>query len=181
MKILISRKSNAADKILSLLRSAVSDGTLVEIPPLALVGINVHGAGDLVPVRLNPGFVIMTSCRSLATIALSVCLLVQFFQSGEAYRPLNHACCVKYTRRPLPFRLIKGYVVQSSLEVCRIDAIIFVTMKNHKVCASPEDDWVKTAIFCLSEKIDGMTNSGEVDDPLNRECRALKMVNGSTT
>lgn len=41
--------------------------------------------------------------------------------------PLNHACCVKYTKKPLPFGLIKGYIEQSSREVCRIDAIMWVT------------------------------------------------------
>lgn len=38
--------------------------------------------------------------------------------------PLNYACCVKYTRTPLPFKLIKGFIEQSSREVCRIDAIM---------------------------------------------------------
>nr|XP_023674322.1 C-C motif chemokine 20-like [Paramormyrops kingsleyae]XP_023674323.1 C-C motif chemokine 20-like [Paramormyrops kingsleyae] len=123
----------------------------------------------------------MTCCRSLVTVALSFCLLAEVPQSSEAYRPVNHACCVKYTRRPLPFRLIKGYMVQSSLEVCRMDAIIFVTMRNQKVCASPEHDWVKTTISCLSEKVDVLTNSGAPEDPSYRECWALKMINGSAT
>lgn len=38
--------------------------------------------------------------------------------------PLNHACCVKYTRTPLDFNVIKGFAEQSSREVCRIDAIM---------------------------------------------------------
>lgn len=38
--------------------------------------------------------------------------------------PLTHACCVKYTRTPLDFKLIKGFAEQSSREVCRIDAIM---------------------------------------------------------
>ncbi|XP_051737436.1 C-C motif chemokine 20 [Ctenopharyngodon idella] len=72
--------------------------------------------------------------------------------------PLNYACCVKYTRTPLPFKLIKGFIEQSSLEVCRIDAIIFFTKNNKKVCASVEDQWVRAALARLRSKIDKLTD-----------------------
>nr|AXF84126.1 chemokine ligand 20a [Ctenopharyngodon idella] len=60
--------------------------------------------------------------------------------------PLNYACCVKYTRTPLPFKLIKGFIEQSSLE------------NNKKVCASVEDQWVRAALARLRSKIDKLTD-----------------------
>ncbi|KAA0718794.1 Testis-specific serine/threonine-protein kinase 5 [Triplophysa tibetana] len=78
---------------------------------------------------------------------------VLFGVRGSTYGPLNHACCVKYTRKPLPFGLIKGYIEQSSLEVCRIDAIIFFTKHNKKVCASVKDEWVRETLARLSRVI----------------------------
>ncbi|KAI4891432.1 hypothetical protein NFI96_018615 [Prochilodus magdalenae] len=67
----------------------------------------------------------------------------------DTYGPLNHACCVQYTRNPVAFNLIKGYIEQSSRDVCRIDAIIFLTKHNRKVCATPTDDWVRRALARL--------------------------------
>uniref|UniRef100_A0A672SI83 Chemokine interleukin-8-like domain-containing protein n=1 Tax=Sinocyclocheilus grahami TaxID=75366 RepID=A0A672SI83_SINGR len=74
--------------------------------------------------------------------------------------PLNYACCVKYTRNPLPFGAIKGFIEQSSREVCRIDAIIFFTKNNRKVCASVGDQWVRAALARLRSKITKLTVKG---------------------
>ncbi|XP_067308565.1 C-C motif chemokine 20 [Pseudorasbora parva] len=94
----------------------------------------------------------------ITVIVLSSILLSLFPHTPAAYGPLNYACCVKYTRNPLPFGVIKGFIEQSSREVCRIDAIIFFTKNNKKVCASVEDQWVKTALARLRTKIAKMTD-----------------------
>ncbi|TRY99691.1 hypothetical protein DNTS_029431 [Danionella cerebrum] len=91
---------------------------------------------------------------SLAAITLVSSVLLNLFpQTPEAYGPLNFACCVKYTRKPVPFAVIKGFIEQSSIEVCRIDAIIFFTRNNKKICASVRDRWVKAALGRLRSKI----------------------------
>ncbi|KAI7809924.1 C-C motif chemokine 20 [Triplophysa rosa] len=95
---------------------------------------------------------------SVVIVALISSLLVSFLPQTQAYGPLNYACCVKYTRNPLPFGLIKGYIEQSSREVCRIDAIIFFTKHNKKVCASVKDEWVRAALARLSTKINKITH-----------------------
>ncbi|XP_053486064.1 C-C motif chemokine 20 isoform X1 [Ictalurus furcatus] len=71
--------------------------------------------------------------------------------------PLKHACCVKYTRTPVNFNQIKGFAEQSSREVCRIDAIIFLTKRNQKVCASAKDEWVRNILARLSSKMKKMS------------------------
>ncbi|XP_036410700.1 C-C motif chemokine 20 [Megalops cyprinoides] len=88
-----------------------------------------------------------------ALLLLLACLLSMLSHTATAYGPLNHACCVKYTVKPLPFSTIKGFIEQSSREVCRIDAIIFYTVRNKKVCASAKDEWVKAHLTRLSAKL----------------------------
>ncbi|KAM9501487.1 C-C motif chemokine 20 [Clarias gariepinus] len=100
----------------------------------------------------------MMSLKGLVTIvSAGVWLLCMFCQQTDAYGPMNHACCVKYTRTPLDFKVIKGFAEQSSREVCRIDAIIFITKRNKKVCASAHDDWVRNILKRLSNKMKQMS------------------------
>uniref|UniRef100_A0A8C2IU39 Chemokine interleukin-8-like domain-containing protein n=1 Tax=Cyprinus carpio TaxID=7962 RepID=A0A8C2IU39_CYPCA len=100
----------------------------------------------------------MRCVMSLLTITLISSILLSLFpQTPAAYGPLNYACCVKYTRNPLPFGVIKGFIEQSSREVCRIDAIIFFTKNKKKVCASVEDQWVRAALAHLRSKITKLT------------------------
>ncbi|XP_055059128.2 C-C motif chemokine 20 [Misgurnus anguillicaudatus] len=97
---------------------------------------------------------------SVVTVALiSSLLLCLFPQTPAAYGPMNYACCVKYTREPLPFSWIKGYIEQSSREVCRMDAIIFFTKHKKKVCASINDNWVKEILYRLSSKMNKKTRT----------------------
>ncbi|XP_026887445.2 C-C motif chemokine 20 [Electrophorus electricus] len=94
------------------------------------------------------------SLRILVTVtAVGFWVLCTLCPTPAAYGPLNHACCVKYTRTPLAFRVIKGYYEQDPREVCRISAIVFFTKRNKKVCASTEDEWVKIILKRLSDKM----------------------------
>ncbi|XP_005171405.2 C-C motif chemokine 20 [Danio rerio] len=100
---------------------------------------------------------------SLVSITLiSIVFLSLLPHTPKAYGPLNYACCVKYTRTPLPFGVIAGFIEQSSLEVCRIDAIIFITQKNKKICASIEDQWVRAALAHLRSKIAKLENKASL-------------------
>ncbi|KAF4117591.1 C-C motif chemokine 20 [Onychostoma macrolepis] len=100
----------------------------------------------------------MRCIMSLFTITLISSVLLSLFpHTPAAYGPLNYACCVKYTHNPLPFGVIKGFVEQKSIEVCRIDAIIFLTKNNKKVCASIKDQWVRAALARLRSKIEKLT------------------------
>ncbi|MGH0163548.1 UNVERIFIED_CONTAM: hypothetical protein FKN15_045984 [Acipenser sinensis] len=67
--------------------------------------------------------------------------------------PHKYDCCINYTQKPVPIRFIKGYMEQSSLTVCSIDAIIFLTVQDKKVCASSKDAWVKSAMRRLSYRL----------------------------
>ncbi|KAJ8270384.1 hypothetical protein GJAV_G00113820 [Gymnothorax javanicus] len=100
--------------------------------------------------------------RNLIVAVLLGSLLSISRQSTSAFGPMNHACCVKYTVKPLPFNSIKGYVEQSSKEICRIDAIIFYTVRDKKVCASAKDRWVKQYLLLLSNKLKTLVADGDI-------------------
>ncbi|XP_070775616.1 C-C motif chemokine 17-like [Enoplosus armatus] len=70
------------------------------------------------------------------------------------------ACCTRYNRKPVPFQRIKGYREQTTTENCRIEAIIFYTVKKNEVCATRKDEWVRKTLEFLSSKLKKMSKAG---------------------
>ncbi|XP_069755197.1 C-C motif chemokine 20-like [Narcine bancroftii] len=66
--------------------------------------------------------------------------------------PIN--CCLAYSRKLLPVRLIRGYVRQFSNELCEINAVIkFYTRRRRSICANPEDKWVAHQGFLMDKDV----------------------------
>lgn len=61
-------------------------------------------------------------------------------------------CCIAHFKTPIPVAVFKRFTIQSSGEMCEIDAIIFSTFKGRKVCTDPKDAWVKRAMRFLRKK-----------------------------
>ncbi|XP_062848977.1 C-C motif chemokine 20 [Trichomycterus rosablanca] len=100
--------------------------------------------------------------KGLAVLIFAGCWLMSTFAPlTDAYGPINYSCCKRYTRTPLPVGKIKGFALQSAQEVCRIDAVIFLTEENRKICASGQHEWVKRALKHLRSKIGKMTEQKE--------------------
>ncbi|KAK6478528.1 C-C motif chemokine 20-like [Huso huso] len=94
------------------------------------------------------------SNRSLLTyVLISSFILSILIDQASAFGPHKYDCCINYTRKPVPIGFIKGYMEQSSLKVCRIDAIIFLTVEDKKVCANSKDAWVKSTMRRLSYRL----------------------------
>ncbi|XP_078266117.1 C-C motif chemokine 20-like [Rhinoraja longicauda] len=93
--------------------------------------------------------------RLLPAVMLSLIVLniVGNTLSAAAYRD----CCLAYSKKQLPQKLISGYVEQKSNEICEIDAIIFYTVRGRVVCADPGHHWVKKALHFLSKKLKKMS------------------------
>ncbi|XP_069562370.1 C-C motif chemokine 19-like [Brachyistius frenatus] len=70
---------------------------------------------------------------------------------------VSRDCCSRYSRRPVPFQHIMGYIEQTIKENCRIEAIIFYTVKNIEVCATRKDKWVRRTLELLSLKLKKMS------------------------
>ncbi|XP_038126821.1 C-C motif chemokine 14-like isoform X4 [Cyprinodon tularosa] len=62
-------------------------------------------------------------------------------------------CCKRYDDIVVNIRHIRAYKEQSKQGDC-IKAIIFYTTSNHKVCANPEDEWVKDTLKRLKPPLE---------------------------
>ncbi|KAJ8011593.1 hypothetical protein DPEC_G00059860 [Dallia pectoralis] len=80
-------------------------------------------------------------------IALLVVLAVGLFANSEAQK----GCCTRYSIGRMPIDRIRGYSIQTIKNHCNIDAIIFHTIQQRKVCVDPAKDWVMVYIRNLRE------------------------------
>uniref|UniRef100_UPI00398E3627 C-C motif chemokine 20-like n=1 Tax=Pristiophorus japonicus TaxID=55135 RepID=UPI00398E3627 len=95
----------------------------------------------------------MTALRNVVVAALFSVLVLNMLSDSVSASD----CCLRYSMKRLPFKLISGYVEQQSNEICDIDAIIFYTVGGRAVCANPETRWVKLALKLLSKKLEEMS------------------------
>ncbi|XP_038574140.1 C-C motif chemokine 21b isoform X2 [Micropterus salmoides] len=90
---------------------------------------------------------------------------------------MGKACCTRYNRKPVPFQRIKGYREQTTTENCRIEAIIFYTVKKIEICATQKDEWVRKTLELLSSKLKKMSKA----DSVAGETKMRKSVTSSFT
>ncbi|KAM6290000.1 C-C motif chemokine 21 [Aegotheles albertisi] len=48
-------------------------------------------------------------------------------------------CCLKHSPKVIPRNFVKSYTLQGPESGCLLRAVVFITKKNKKVCASPTD------------------------------------------
>ncbi|XP_005526466.1 PREDICTED: C-C motif chemokine 5-like [Pseudopodoces humilis] len=83
------------------------------------------------------------------TVLLLVMLLTLSPCSDAApYAPTE--CCFDYVKGPLRLDNLVGFY--STPRECFFPAIVFETKKGAKVCANPEENWVKRAVRTLIKK-----------------------------
>ncbi|OCT81169.1 C-C motif chemokine 20 [Xenopus laevis] len=74
----------------------------------------------------------------------------------------DYDCCTSYRQKKIPQKIIKGFYIQKSSEVCDLDAIVFevayksqinrkVSIKS-RLCADPKEKWVQSRIEELKNK-----------------------------
>ncbi|XP_072852107.2 C-C motif chemokine 20-like [Pogona vitticeps] len=100
---------------------------------------------------------IMTGLYQKTTALIILMGLLLLLSTGEAEK--NRDCCLSYTKKPLPKRIIRGYMEQLSGEVCDINAVIFYTKNGFRACANPKDMWVQKHLRWLSGKLKRMSHS----------------------
>ncbi|CAN9503381.1 unnamed protein product [Ophioblennius macclurei] len=98
---------------------------------------------------------------SLAAVLFCFTLGIKGWSSGAGVR-----CCVRYTRKPVPFKFIRGYAEQKVEHNCRIEAIILITAKR-RICADEKDEWVQKILSKISEMLaqKTRTNSSSTEEP----------------
>ncbi|XP_073347603.1 C-C motif chemokine 20-like [Pagrus major] len=112
--------------------------------------------------------------RGVMSVAVLVCFILGLLSPASTARSTNgRACCTTYNRKPIPFQRIKGYREQTTIENCRINAIIFYTVRKIQICATREDEWVRKILDLLSSKLKKMSKAG----PAAGEAQKKKTVN----
>ncbi|KAI4881428.1 hypothetical protein NFI96_014468, partial [Prochilodus magdalenae] len=83
----------------------------------------------------------------LPTVLVLMCVWVSLGEAGPV------KCCTSFSPNPfLPLNRLMHVSLQDATTVCRLNAVIFTTVKNRKICADPEASWVKNAISYLKNK-----------------------------
>ncbi|XP_072790558.1 C-C motif chemokine 5-like [Taeniopygia guttata] len=59
-------------------------------------------------------------------------------------------CCFDYVKGVLRLEILVGFY--STSKECFLPAIVFDTKKKAKICANPEEKWVKRAVRVLLKK-----------------------------
>ncbi|KAK1168640.1 C-C motif chemokine 20-like [Acipenser oxyrinchus oxyrinchus] len=86
----------------------------------------------------------------LAVLALTLVLIS--YNTADAFFAGPGSCCISYSTNMIHLRAIRRYTKQESTGLCNIDAIIFHTRRNLKICADPRVKWVKRLINRLSKR-----------------------------
>ncbi|XP_034039420.1 C-C motif chemokine 20-like isoform X2 [Thalassophryne amazonica] len=92
----------------------------------------------------------------ITVTTILLCFILGLLDSSACSRT-GAACCTRYSRKPVPFQRIKGYREQSGHEKCRLNAIIFYTVKKNEICATRKDEWVRRTLDLLSSKLKKMS------------------------
>uniref|UniRef100_A0A8C6X1Y4 C-C motif chemokine n=1 Tax=Naja naja TaxID=35670 RepID=A0A8C6X1Y4_NAJNA len=58
-------------------------------------------------------------------------------------------CCFNYIKRPIPQRNLRSFEHTSAR--CSMQAVVFITHVNRKMCADPNEQWVQDRVKYLSQ------------------------------
>ncbi|KAM6989296.1 C-C motif chemokine 20-like [Tautogolabrus adspersus] len=105
----------------------------------------------------------------ISMIVVLFCITLGLVSPTQAAQDSQKAkiCCTTFNRKPIPFRLITGYKEISRKENCRMEAIIFYTIRKQEICATQRDKWVRRLLDLLSLKLKKLANEGQTQTKKN--------------
>ncbi|XP_003468760.3 cytokine SCM-1 beta [Cavia porcellus] len=86
--------------------------------------------------------------RLLVLAILGACCLAACTVEGVGSEVPERSVCVSLTTQRLPVNRIKTYTIKEG----SMKAVIFITKRGFKICANPEDSWVKAAVRTIGGK-----------------------------
>ncbi|KAF4088665.1 hypothetical protein AMELA_G00057370, partial [Ameiurus melas] len=100
-------------------------------------------------------------------------LLLVCHQTFTMARTANGAskCCFEFLKRPLPTANVVSY--EETRSDCSVPGVILTTKKNLRICADPEEDWVKQII--ANKNLDKTQTTNENFSP----CISFTLQNAS--
>ncbi|XP_060765609.1 C-C motif chemokine 19-like [Neoarius graeffei] len=96
---------------------------------------------------------VRNSMMMQASALLVIALLFMCWNSAGATDGAED-CCLTTVNRKIPQSLVKSYYIQNQELNCRVQAVVFVTKKDRRLCAPPatKNNWVKKLINKLNKK-----------------------------
>ncbi|KAK7799084.1 hypothetical protein U0070_009531 [Myodes glareolus] len=98
----------------------------------------------------------MAQTLALSLLILVLALCVPWTQGSDGG---GQDCCLSYSQRKIPFKIVRGYRKQEPSLGCALPAILFLPRKRSQpeLCANPEEVWVQKLMrqldqFSASEK-----------------------------
>ncbi|KAG5841013.1 hypothetical protein ANANG_G00195090 [Anguilla anguilla] len=91
----------------------------------------------------------MTSYASAFCLGLLCLFCCSSLTQGE--QALD--CCLKVSQAPIPKKIVKGYEKQVKGQGCDINAVVFTSLRNRKLCAPTNPSWVKDLMVAVDTKL----------------------------
>ncbi|EHB02678.1 C-C motif chemokine 21a [Heterocephalus glaber] len=84
----------------------------------------------------------MTQMLALRLLILVLALCITQIQGSDGG---GQDCCLKYSQRKIPYKLVRSYREQEPSLGCPIPAILFLPRKRSQaeLCADPKEAWVQ--------------------------------------
>ncbi|MBN3324154.1 CCL19 protein, partial [Atractosteus spatula] len=113
-------------------------------------------------VHLHDFATLSQTSRSMSTMSLKAITLlllasILWSSSEVAYGDMNIAvdCCLDVSNAKIPIKIVKTYQKQSNSNGCKIEAMVFITKRNVKLCAPHNEAWVKELIEKVEKRNKG--------------------------
>ncbi|CAH6790280.1 C-C motif chemokine 21 [Phodopus roborovskii] len=92
----------------------------------------------------------MAQTLALSLLILVLALCIPWTQGSDGG---GQDCCLKYSRRKIPYSIVRGYRRQEPSLGCTVSAILFLPRKRSQpeLCANPEEGWVQKLMKCLDQ------------------------------
>ncbi|XP_075043113.1 C-C motif chemokine 21b-like [Mixophyes fleayi] len=94
--------------------------------------------------------------RTWTLLLLVVLLCDTVYMQGTGHTAAD--CCLQTSDKPIPFKVVLGYKIQTVDKGCQIPAVVFYTNSKPRsnLCATPGSSWVKKLI----KKLDKLKKDG---------------------
>uniref|UniRef100_A0A8C5TLE6 C-C motif chemokine n=1 Tax=Malurus cyaneus samueli TaxID=2593467 RepID=A0A8C5TLE6_9PASS len=86
----------------------------------------------------------------LPLLLLLAAILV--FSQAQGIGSSASDCCLKHSKKDIRVAVLKSYRLQGPESGCMLRAVVFITKRNKKICASPTDATVQKQMKFLDEK-----------------------------
>ncbi|KAF1384001.1 hypothetical protein PFLUV_G00137700 [Perca fluviatilis] len=93
----------------------------------------------------------LSQTHAMTSLAFVSLLLVTMMASTASARGGIGSCCRQHSQTQIHRDHLRSYYKQSKSS-CPINAVVFTTLKNIRICSNPEKMWTQTSMAYLDGK-----------------------------